>query len=185
MLRGPGRASHRIAFAVATGLLLVGPLRARAELPASISIATGQYGFRKEVPHGLGIELQVRPSWEWNSIRPTVGVLTNSNGGAYVFAGFVVEVPLPLGLQLSPGFAPGVMMANDNSGHLGFPLEFRSSIEVSLERHDGTRVGVSFMHISNGRMADHNPGVEALMLSLTFPGPRLESRTAYHPSRGR
>src|SRR5262249_29553677 len=128
--------------------MLLGPVSARAE-PASISIATGQYGFRKEVPHGLGIELQVRPPWYWSLIRPTVGVLTNSNGGTYLFTGFVVEVPLPLGLQLSPGFAPGVMLATGNSGHLGFPIEFRSSIELSHAISDTTRIGLSFMHISN------------------------------------
>ena len=152
--------------------MLLGPVRARADSP-SISIATGQYGFRKEVPHGLGIELQVRPPWSWYLIRPTVGVLTSSNGGgAYIFTGFVVEVPLPLGLQLSPGFAPGVMLASDNSGHLGSPIEFRSSIELSYAMRSEARVGISFMHISNGRLADHNPGVEALMLGFTFPGTR-------------
>jgi hypothetical protein len=119
----------------------------RADPTASVSIATGQYGFRKEVPHALGLELQVHPPWRWSLIRPTVGILANSNGGAYVFTGIVVAVPLPLSLQLSPGFAPGVMLANNNSGGLGSPIEFRSSIELSYAPRDAMRMGISFMHL--------------------------------------
>jgi lipid A 3-O-deacylase len=159
---------RRIRFACAAGLLLLGPLQARAEPPLSLAIGTGQYGMRKEIPHALGIELQVRSPWRWNLIRPVAGILTSSSGGAYLYSGFVIEVPLPGGLQLNPGFAPGVVLAS--AGDLGSPIEFRSSLEISFSPADAFRIGVSFSHISNAGLGDHNPGVEVLMLSLAFPG---------------
>src|ERR1700694_5645121 len=99
---------RRITCACAAGLLLLGPFQARSEPALSLAIGTGQYGMRKEIPHSLGIELQLRLPWRWNLIRPLAGVLTSSRGGAYLYSGFVIEVPLPGGLQLNPGFAPGV-----------------------------------------------------------------------------
>jgi len=168
---GPGTARTRVACACAVGLLLLGAVPARAETPTSVVIATGQYGMRKEIPHTLGIEFQVRPPWQWSSLRPTVGLLTTANGGAFFFSGIQAEIPLPAGLQLSPGFAPGVLLSN-GQGDLGSPVEFRSSLELSWSPGDAVRMGIAFSHISNARLGEHNPGVESLMLSFHFPGQR-------------
>lgn len=160
--------NHRMAWACSACLLLLGSLPARAEPATSFSIATGQLGMRKEVPHALAIELEIRPPWRWNLVRPVAGLLTSSTGGAYVYSGFVIEVPLPGGLQLSPGFAPGVVLANGGRD-LGSPLEFRSSLEVSFAPMEALRIGVGFSHISNAGLTSHNPGVEVLVLSIAFP----------------
>jgi len=167
---GPGLASHRIACACAASLLLLVPASLRAEpAEASMVIATGQYGMRKEIPHSLGIDMEIRPPWRWSLVRPTIGLLTSANGGAYVFSGLVVQISLPAGFQLTPGFAPGVVLAS-GGGDLGYPIEFRSSLELSLSLGDAMRVGLVFSHISNARLGEHNPGVETLMLSFDFPG---------------
>src|SRR5436853_6051181 len=63
-------------------LLLLASAGARAEPVTSFAIATGEYGMRKEVPHSLGIEIQIRTPWRWNLFRPIAGVLTSSAGGA-------------------------------------------------------------------------------------------------------
>jgi Lipid A 3-O-deacylase (PagL) len=166
----PGPASRRIPCAWAAGLLLLAPAALRAEpTETSVVIATGQYGMRKEIPHSLGIELQIRPPWHWSLVRPTFGLLTSANGGAYVFSGLVVEIPLPAGFELTPGFAPGVVLAS-SGGDLGYPVEFRSSLEVSWSPGPAMRLGLAFSHISNAHLGDRNPGVETLMLSFVFPG---------------
>jgi len=166
----PGPASRRIPCACAAGLLLLAPAALRAEpAGASVVVATGQYGMRKEIPHSLGIELQIRPPWHWSLVRPTFGLLTSANGGAYVFSGLVVEIPLPVGFELTPGFAPGVVLAS-SGGDLGYPIEFRSSLEVSWSPGPAMRVGLAFSHISNAHLGERNPGVETLMLSFVFPG---------------
>jgi lipid A 3-O-deacylase len=153
---------------LATALLLAS-VPAWSEQPISVVVATGQYGFRPEVARGLGLDLEVRPAWRWNGFRPVAGVLTGSGGGAYVYTGFIFEVPLPGGLRLGPGFAPGLVLANGGRD-LGSPIEFRSSLELSASSGDALRLGVTFSHISNARLGDHNPGVETLMLTLAVPG---------------
>jgi hypothetical protein len=88
-----------------------------------------------------------------------------------LFTGLVLELPLPSGLQLSPGFAPGIVLAQ---GHrdLGSPLEFRSSIELSRLLVPPVRLAISFSHISNGGLTHHNPGAETLMFGFDFVSPR-------------
>ena len=158
----------RLTLACATALLLLGPMSARAEqVPASFSIGTGQYGIRKVIPRAVGIDLQFRAPFRWNLVRPVAGLLTSANGSAYLYSGFAIEVPLPAGFQISPGFAPGVVLARGD-GDLGSPVEFRSSIEVAYSPAERLRLGVGFSHISNARLARRNPGVEVLLFSIAF-----------------
>ena len=159
---------HRTLGACAAGLLLLGSLAARAGSIPSFSIASGQYGFRKEIPHSLGVDLEVRTPWSWKLFRPVVGLLTNSTGGAYLYSGIVFDVPLPGHLHLTPGFAPGVILSRGD-GDLGSRVEFRSSLEVSYSPVEALRIAVAFSHISNARLTQHNPGVEVLTLGVIFP----------------
>ena len=149
-------------------LVWIASAGARADPITSFAIATGQYGIRKEVRHALGIELQIRTPWRFSLFRPVAGFLTGSGGGAYVYSGLVIEIGLPLGLQLSPGFAPGIALAGMERD-LGYPIEFRSSLELSIAAGEHLRIGVGFSHISNARLGDHNPGVEVLVLGIAYP----------------
>jgi hypothetical protein len=149
-------------------LLLLASFRASGEDLASFAVSTGQLGLRREIPHALGIDVQVRSPWQWKSIRPLAGVLTSSSGGAYLYTGIVADIPLPGGLRLSPGFAPGVVLATGDRD-LGSPIEFRSSIELSLAPVDRLRLGLGLTHISNAHLSQHNPGVELLTFSVALP----------------
>jgi hypothetical protein len=141
---------------------------AEAQPDLTFSVATGQYGMRKEIPHSLGIDFELRPPWRWNLIRPVAGLLTSSHGGAYIYSGFVVEIPLPGGLMLTPGFAPGVVV-DEGGRELGFPIEFRSSVELSWSPDNRLRLGLGLSHISNASLGYRNPGVEVLSFGFTFP----------------
>ncbi len=158
----------RISGACAAGLLLLGSMAAQADSIPSFGIASGQYGFRNEIPHSLGIDLQVRAPWSWKLFRPVAGLLVNSTGGAYLYSGIVLDVPLPGRVHLTPGFAPGVILSRGD-GDLGSRVEFRSSLEVSYSPVDALRIAVAFSHISNARLTQHNPGVEVLTLGVVFP----------------
>ncbi len=159
---------HRLSTACAAGLLLLGPLRAQAGSIPQFGIALGQYGFRNEIPHSLGIDLEIRTPWSWKWFRPVAGVVANSTGGAYLYSGIVFDVPLPGRFHLTPGFAPGVILFRGD-GDLGSRVEFRSSLEVSFSPADALRIAVAFSHISNARLTQHNPGVEVLTLGVIFP----------------
>jgi hypothetical protein len=45
----------------------------------------------------------------------------------------------------------------------------RSGIEVAYRFYERSRVGLALFHLSNGGLADKNPGTEVLALSLSVP----------------
>ena len=98
-------------------------------------------------------------------MRPTGGVLLSGEGTQYAFAGVVLEVPLPWGLVVAPGFAPGVRYLN-GARNLGYPILFKSSIEASAPLAPGLRALVNFAHVSNAKLGKPNPGIETLLFGL-------------------
>jgi hypothetical protein len=148
-------------------LLLLAPFAARADAIPTVSIATGQLGMRKEIPHALAIDVQVAGPWRWTVLRPVGGVLTSSKGGAYVYSGIAAEIPVTGSLQLRPGFAPGIVLANADR-ELGSRIEFRSSMELSIAPVESMRLGLALSHISNAGFGYRNPGVEILTFNIAF-----------------
>ena len=151
----------------ATTLLALSLLAACPALAGetSVGVSSGQYGLRAGLPHELGFQVDLRAPWKWGPVRPILGVLAGSSGSGYLFTGVVLELPLPWEMQVSPGFAPGVVVSQGNRD-LGSPIEFRSSIELSRRIVSPLRLFVSFSHLSNGGLTHHNPGVETLMLGF-------------------
>jgi hypothetical protein len=163
------RDSKRGATALLAALLLAaGPALAEGTW---VGVSSGQYGLRASQPREVGIQVEVRPAWQWGLVRPVVGALAGSNGGAYLFTGLVLEIPLPGDFQVSPGFAPGIVLSQGQR-YLGSPIEFRSSIELSRVLVPPVRLAVSFSHLSNGGLTHHNPGVETVMFGFEFSPPR-------------
>jgi len=156
----------------ATTLLALSLLAACPALAGetSVGVSSGQYGLRAGLPHELGFQVDLRAPWKWGPVRPILGVLAGSSGSGYLFTGVVLELPLPWEMQVSPGFAPGVVVSQGNRD-LGSPIEFRSSIELSRRIVSPLRLFVSFSHLSNGGLTHHNPGVETLMFGFEVEPP--------------
>ena len=160
---------RRVMAATATVFFLSESAPARGETAMSFALSTGQYGMRKEVPHALALDVQLRAPWRWGVLHPMGGLLATTTGSAFVYSGVAIELELSRHLLLTPGFAPGVVLAGADD--LGSPLEFRSSLELLIAPTERLRVGISFSHLSNGGLGDRNPGVETLMLGVAFrPG---------------
>ena len=85
----------------------------------------------------------------------------------FAYAGFRTDLDLTRRWRLTPGFAVG---AYDRNGDidLGGPIEFRSSLDVSSAVRNGMRIGVTLYHVSNARLYDRNPGINALAFIQTF-----------------
>jgi hypothetical protein len=167
------RSDPRDSKRAAATLLAVALLAASPALAgeASVGVSSGQYGLRAGQPREFGFQLEVRPPWQWGPLRPVVGALAGSSGGGYLFTGLVLELPLPGGFEIGPGFASGIVLSQGRRD-LGSPIEFRSSIEVSRALVQPVRLVVSFSHLSNGGLTHHNPGVETIMWGFQFAPPR-------------
>lgn len=145
------------------GLLLCSAL-ARAE-PAHVSLAAGMWGLHSDEPHEVTVQLELRPGLRWWWVRPTAGLLQSTEGTQYVFGGVLLEIPIAAGITLSGGFAPGIRTV-DGKRNLGSHLLFKSSAELAAPLTPGLRVLVSFTHLSNGKLAKPNPGIEMLLIGF-------------------
>jgi lipid A 3-O-deacylase len=142
-------------------VLLSSAVPARAE-PASFVFSLGQWGLRAHEPNEVAVQLEYRAATRWWWVRPLGGVLLSTEGTQYAFAGVVLEVPLPWGVVLAPGFAPGIRYLN-GARDLGSVVLFKSSVELTAPLVHGIRVGASFSHISNAKLGQPNPGIETLL----------------------
>jgi len=101
-------------------------------------------------------------------LKPLSGIMANSDGGLLLYVGLLYDIPVSSFLYVTPSFSPGLYYKS-NSKELGFALNFRSQLEISIKFENNFRFGISFNHISNGTLGDINPGVESLALSAQFP----------------
>lgn len=97
------------------------------------------------------------------ALAPIGGLLVASRGSLYVYGGVLLDVPLGERWVAIPSFAAGIFHLGSGQP-LGGPLEFRSSIELAYRFSDGSRLGLSLSHLSNGGFYDRNPGTESLTL---------------------
>lgn len=100
--------------------------------------------------------------------RPLVGVMATAQGCGYLYAGLNFDLLFADHLLFAPGFAAGYYWKG-NWKDLGFPLEFRSGIEVAWQFSDGRRLGFHFYHLSNASLGHRNPGEESLSLFYDIP----------------
>jgi hypothetical protein len=102
------------------------------------------------------------------TLRPLVGLMMTSRGSGYVYGGAGLDLFLTKRLVLTPSFAPGLYWRGGGK-EMGFPLEFRSSIELAAVFKNHARFGVQFYHISNASLGWKNPGEESFVLFLALP----------------
>lgn len=101
-------------------------------------------------------------------VKPLSGFMANSDGGLFLYVGLLYDIPILSNLYITPSFSPGIYYKS-SSKELGFALNFRSQLEISIKFKNNFRFGVSFNHISNGTLGYINPGVESFALTAQFP----------------
>lgn len=104
----------------------------------------------------------------FGDVRPFGGVMFTGDSAAYAYAGILLGVPVGQKLTITASFAPGAFHRGDGK-HLGHGLEFRSQLAVDYRFAGGSRLGVSFSHMSNASISDNNPGAESVMLTYALP----------------
>lgn len=110
--------------------------------------------------------------YKWSPVvyklRPFVGFLMTTKQSAYVYGGIGYDLFIGKRFVLTPSFAPGLYYRGQGK-NLGFPLEFRSSLEAAVIFYRQYRLGAQFYHISNASLSHRNPGEESLVFFLSIP----------------
>ncbi len=110
--------------------------------------------------------------YKWSPViyklRPFVGFLLTTKQSAYVYGGIGYDIFIGRKFVLTPSFAPGIYYRGEGKD-LGFPLEFRSSLEAAFVFCRQHRLGAQFYHISNASLGHKNPGEESLVFFLSIP----------------
>ncbi len=113
------------------------------------------------------VEYKFGTYW-WGFIRPQVTLSTPEFKATFIGAGIAAEFYLCERLVFSPNFCPGIYFQGDGRD-LGYPLEFRSAVEIAYEFRNLARLGTQFWHISNASLSDKNPGANAWVFFFAFP----------------
>ena len=108
-------------------------------------------------------------------LKPFFGFEYTNDNASYFLTGIYFEDNLGELFEgknnkffFTPSFGAGIY--NDGSGKkLGNDLQFRTSLEVSYELKNKSRIALSLSHISNANLGDKNPGVEILSFYYQIP----------------
>ena len=88
----------------------------------------------------------------------TCGMITADNA-VYLYTGVQAEYDMGP-LKLTPSFAPGYYNEGDGKD-LGYPLEFKSEVQLSYNLSENSLFGMSYNHISNASLGNNNPGANS------------------------
>ena len=159
---------------VLPGCGVLGNRHSQPRHAGSFSVGVGAFNMgHSHRSDGFGLEYRL-DSRAWRpresgrfSLIPTFGLTGTSKEALFGYAGFRTDLDITRRWRLTPGFAAGVYDRNGDID-LGGPIEFRSSVDVSCAVRNGMRIGVTLYHVSNARLYDRNPGINALAFVQTF-----------------
>ena len=97
-------------------------------------------------------------------ISPITGGFITENNAFYLYSGIQSEYDLGF-VTITPSFAPGYYNYGDGKD-LGYPLEFKTEVQVSFDLSKGTHMGMSYNHISNASLGTKNPGANSYMFNF-------------------
>jgi lipid A 3-O-deacylase len=113
------------------------------------------------------VQLQYTSSYRVLNVRPIFGGMATIDGSSYLYGGINFDLTFDA-FVLAPGFAAGWYRAGGGK-QLGYPLEFRSCLELAWQGRDWRRIGIRLSHLSNAHLGHKNPGEESLVLFYSIP----------------
>jgi hypothetical protein len=154
------------------GLLLAslvgGPSARGSELGSGATLVAGSGWFDCNRRHDQAAEL--RFEYRSRPIAPGLRLVAASiaTSDRSLFAGTGVAYQFRVGAwDLTPTFVPGYYRRGDGRD-LGYPLEFRSQLEIGRRLRGGPRIAIALSHLSNAGLGSRNPGQESLTLNVEW-----------------
>ena len=136
-----------------------------------LGLSIGYFSVLDSHDHAADLRLEYRPDTPvfLKYIKPWAGIEATSDGTVWAGGGFLLDLKIKDRFAITPSLGVGYYNKGNSEIDLDYPLQFRSQLEISYIFQNDSRLGLAFSHMSNAGLGDHNPGVEALMLSYVFP----------------
>ena len=185
-----------IAFSLLAALAVAGPGTARADKAATgIMLGGGAflaYSLAMDPPQdkepdvltfGTGVfdavdgedtagllRIEYRPALLGMRTGPLLGLAGTTDGGVLGYGGVRHDILFSGRLLVSLNLSLAAYPTEGSGKDLGSAVQFRSGFDVQHRLDDGSRIGISFHHISHAEVFDDsNPGTETLALTYTIP----------------
>jgi hypothetical protein len=134
-----------------------------------LNFFTGMFDFSddKQSSSLLGLQHQNEELFRnsfLGKLSPITGGFFTEKSAFYLYSGVQAEYELGF-LTITPSFAPGYYNYG-NGKDLGYPLEFKSEVQMSFNLSDSSHLGMSYNHISNASLGTKNPGANSYMLNF-------------------
>jgi lipid A 3-O-deacylase len=113
------------------------------------------------------VEYKYRNYFLWH-LKPQITLLFSKCYSKYIGFGVRWEFYLTKQIIITPSFSPGIYWKGKGRD-LGYPIEFRSALEITYEMKNKMRIGIQIFHLSNAHLSCKNPGLNALTLCVAFP----------------
>lgn len=141
--------------------------RKNDDAPSHLMIGPGLFNVDKS---HIRYMYQLEYRWEphCHHVRPLISYFANTDSSFYICGGVGYDIFIGKRFVITPSFAPGWYHQGDGR-RLGFPLNFRSSIEAAVVLGNKGRIGAQFFHISNARLLLRNPGADSLVFYYAIP----------------
>lgn len=153
-------------------LILTGfsTLEAR-DYPELLSVGAGVFNFKLHPCNNKTYLLQAEYKWSiCNTLfRPQIGVFTGGFKSYFLYAGIAFDLFVTDHFVITPSFSPGYYHFQNGGRNLGYPVEFRSCLELAWNFTCHQRLGVQVYHLSNASIGKKNPGVNCLTAFFSFP----------------
>ena len=104
---------------------------------------------------------------KWRKIHPLIGASMTTKKQVYAYTGISLVLSRSY-FVLAPNLAVGYYYKGDGKD-LGFPIEFRTGVELAIRFKNQIRVGAHFSHTSNASLSSKNPGLETLIFFIAIP----------------
>jgi len=139
------------------------------ERETELNVYTGLFDFSddKQKAGLIGVQHQNEDLFRnsfLGKISPITGGFLTENNAFYLYSGIQAEYDLGF-LTFTPSFSPGYYNYGDGKD-LGYPLEFKSEVQMTFNLSKSSHLGMSYNHISNASLGDKNPGANSYMFNF-------------------
>ena len=139
------------------------------ELDTEFNWYAGEFDFSDEKKKSgiIGIQHQDEDLFRKSRIgriSPITGFYWTEHNAMFLYTGVQAEYDLGF-LTITPSFAPGYYSYGDGKD-LGYPLEFKSEIQISANVSESSQFGFSYNHLSNASLGSKNPGANSYFFNF-------------------